>query len=234
MDDERHTDAVRPGALRVAFVLATAAAAACSPSASKGTMPPPGPGGIVDASAAPDFIAVAGRGSGIAGYARREDVLGIGGEPFPVYGDDLRTVVGQMVPGKGFIPVGTDPNAVPRIPVVAGPASQLPSDTSKVVLYVRNDSPGTIHTAIVIEGIVTAGGGFSGHEMGVECDSMPVAAQLVLLDRSATNPGATVQDVLYTRGAEPNPPSLWIVVGNGGTTTHGFGVPAWWGPAQAC
>ena len=30
---------------------------ACSPFASKGTMPPPGPNGQVDASAAPDFIA---------------------------------------------------------------------------------------------------------------------------------------------------------------------------------
>lgn len=41
---------------------------ACSPFASKGTMPPPGPNGQVDASAAPDFIAVAGEDGGIAGY----------------------------------------------------------------------------------------------------------------------------------------------------------------------
>jgi hypothetical protein len=47
----------------------------------------------------PDFIAVAGRDAGIAGYARKEDVLGIGDAPFPVFGDDLRTVVDQTVPG---------------------------------------------------------------------------------------------------------------------------------------
>jgi hypothetical protein len=32
---------------------------ACSPFASKGTMPPPGPNGQVDASSAPDLLAVA-------------------------------------------------------------------------------------------------------------------------------------------------------------------------------
>jgi hypothetical protein len=34
---------------------------ACAPLPSKGTMPPPGPNGVEDASAMPDFIAVAGR-----------------------------------------------------------------------------------------------------------------------------------------------------------------------------
>jgi hypothetical protein len=78
--------------------------AGCSPFASKGTMPPPGPNGQVDASSAPDFLAVAGRDGGIAGYAPKADVLGAGDAAYVVYGEDLRTVVGQMARGRVSCP----------------------------------------------------------------------------------------------------------------------------------
>jgi hypothetical protein len=38
-----------------------------------------------------------------------------------VYGDDLETIVGFMYPGKGFIPVGVDPESVSPIPAVTAP-----------------------------------------------------------------------------------------------------------------
>jgi hypothetical protein len=37
--------------------------------------------------------------------------------PERVYGDDLKTIVGYMYPARGFVPLGTDPESVPAIPV---------------------------------------------------------------------------------------------------------------------
>ena len=85
-------------------LLAGGLVGACSPVASKGTMPTPGPNGQIDTASAPDFIAIAGHDGGIAGYARKADVLATDPAPFPVFADDLRTVVGQMVPDKGVHP----------------------------------------------------------------------------------------------------------------------------------
>jgi hypothetical protein len=59
----------------------------------------------------PDYIAIAYFDRpGVAGYASKEDVAAI--RPAPVYAQDLTTVVGQFIPGKGFIPVGVDPDSV--------------------------------------------------------------------------------------------------------------------------
>jgi hypothetical protein len=222
------------GAILVAAIIGAAVLGACSPFASKGTMPPPGPDGEVNASSAPDFLAVAGRDAGIAGYARKGDVLEPGDAPFPVFGDDLRTVVGQMVPGKGFIPAGVDPNTVPNIPVVAAPAGTGQSDGSKVILYVRNDAWNQIHVAVVDGGQIRESGGFWGQNIGIACYSMPVGSHLVLLDRSATDPGASVLRVIYTRGGEQVGPSLWIVISKDGTLGQGSGVPDWWRAPEAC
>jgi hypothetical protein len=221
-------------AILVTAFICAAVLAACSPFVSKGTMPPPGPNGAVDASSAPDFISVAGRDAGIAGYARKRDVFGPGAAPFPVFGDDLVTVVGQMVPGKGFIPAGVDPNSVPKIPVVAGPSGQDQADGSKVVLYVRNDASTEIHDAVLVGGQIKDSGGFWGQNRGVGCYSMSVGSRLVLLDRSATEPDAAVVREIYTRGGEQAGPTLWIVVSKDGTIGQGTGVPAWWGEPQSC
>ena len=227
----------RSTAAGIAFVAVLAAVsflAGCSPLASKGTLPPPGPNGAVDPSAAPDFLAVAGRDRDIAGYARKEDVLGGADAPFPVYGDDLRTVVGQMVPGKGFVPAGVDPDTVQRFPVVVGASGLDPPDGSKVVLYVRNDSLTQIHDAVFVEGQIQDSGGFWGQNMGAACYSMPVGSRLVLLDRSATQPAASVVREIYARGSSQEPLSLWITVGKDGSIQQGAGVPAWWGAPLNC
>jgi hypothetical protein len=222
------------GSILVIALLVAVVFTACSPFATKGTMPPPGPNGAVDASSAPDFIAVAGRDAGIAGYARKQDVLGPGDAPFPVFGDDLRTVVGQMVRDKGFIPAGVDPNTVSKIPVVVAPSGQSQPDSSKVALYIRNDAPTEIHDAVLVGGQVKDSGGFAEQNKGVGCYSMPVGSRLVLLDRSATEPGASVLREIYVRGDEQAGPSLWIVIAKGGTISQGTGVPDWWGAPQSC
>lgn len=222
------------GAIVVASFIGAVVLAACSPFASKGTMPPPGPNGEMDASSAPDFIAVAGRDAGIAGYARKADVLEPGDAPFPVFADDLQTVVGQVVPGKGFMPAGVDPNTVPKIPAVAAPSGQGQSDGSKVVLYVRNDASTEIHDAVLVGDEIRESGGFWGQNIGAGCYSMPVGSRLVLLDRSATEPGASLLREIYTRGGERVGPSLWIVISKDGTIGQGTGIPDWWGAPQSC
>jgi hypothetical protein len=81
---------------------------ACSPLATKGTMPPPGPDGDADVERAPDFIAVAGRHDSIAGYVPKEflfpeptTTVGLPVEQdYPVYAEDLRTLIGHMVAGR--------------------------------------------------------------------------------------------------------------------------------------
>lgn len=197
-------------------------------------MPPPGPNGVVDESSAPDFIAVVGQGPGIVGYARRQDVLSPSDNAFPVYGADLRTVVGQMVPGKGFVPAGVDPNAAPRIPVVVGPATSQPPDNSKVVVYVRNDSPDILWDAVVVGGAITADGGYWGQNIGAGCYGMPAGSQLVIYDPSISDPVARILRVLYTRGSDAEATQLWIAASSSGTITQGVGVPPWWGTRQGC
>jgi hypothetical protein len=231
--------AARPGTDRVGAVvlgalLVGALLVGCSPFASKGTMPPPGPNGQVDPSSAPDFLAVAGRVGGIAGYGHQEDILTPGDAPFPVYGENLTTVIGQMVPGRGFVPAGVDPATVPTFAVEAGPSGQEQPDGDKAVLYVRNDSLHEVHDAVLAGGQITDSGGYSGQNMGVGCYSMPVGSRLVLLDRSASQPGASVVHDIYTSDNELDAPSMWVTIGEDGSVQQGTGVPAWWGAPQAC
>ena len=106
----------------------------------------------------PDFIAVAWSGSGLAGYARKDDVLSALDRPFPVYAEDLRTIVGQMVPGKGFVPAGVDPNAVPDTPVMVGPVDQRPPDRTDPK---RGPEPngGSLWIAVTSTGTISQGVG---------------------------------------------------------------------------
>lgn len=231
--------------LIAALVLVGATLGACSPLASKGTMPPPGPSGQVDPSKVPDFIAVAGSDGSIAGYVRKEAVLPAGGaavgqpsdRSWPVYGEDLRTVVGQMVPGKGFVPAGVDPATVSAIPVEVAPSSESGGEPSgQVSLYVRNGAAAQVWIAILDGGQFLHGGGFWGEGyVGVGCFPMSSGSRLVLLDRAPQEAGATVVRAIYARGQEAEPPALWIELGADGRISQGRGVAPWWsGDPQTC
>jgi hypothetical protein len=220
---------------RMAAVVVAALLAGCSPAATKGTMPPVDANGEVDPSTAPDFIAVAGQDAGIAGYARKDDVLRVSDGAFPVYGDDLRTLVGHLVPGKGFVPVGVDWATVPTIAVEVAPSSSPHATHLKeVVLYVRNDSESQAWITVLIGGQRRDDSGFPGQNMGVGCYAMPVGSRLVLLDRSPDQVGFGVLRELYVRGLESEPPSLSVTIGADGSIQQGTGVPVWWGAPQTC
>lgn len=123
-------------AVAIAFGLATIllTSSACSFGASRGTMPPPEANGEVDPSAVPDFISYVGRTDRIIGWVPKSYLLEPGQrcrgpqcDPIPVYADDLATLIGHDVPGRGFVPLGVDPAAVPERPVVVGPSLGTPA-----------------------------------------------------------------------------------------------------------
>ena len=194
-------------------------------------MPPPGADGAIDPSMVPDFIAVAGD-PGRVGFARRENVLGSGDAPFPVYGEDLRTVVGTMVPGRGFVPIGVDPGTVPTFEVVVAPAPTPEAPTGRVTLYVRNDASDVVWVAI--DGQAMGSTGFLAQNLGVGCLDMAAGSSLVVMDGSPADPGARTVAVLYVRGQEPTPTPLWIAIDDDLKLHRGTGVPSWWGEPQAC
>jgi len=87
----------------------------------------------MDLSLVPDYIEALGRDGQPVGYVTREDALGLGPQitdntgrpvdvPITVYAGDLATVVGHMVPGRGFVPLGADPKSIPEYDVKTGPA----------------------------------------------------------------------------------------------------------------
>ena len=103
----------------------------------KGPMPDnasPPQGGPIYGSLVPDFIPALTRdGTTIAGYVPKKYLIGpldaLPGTPSnppqqppePVYAEDLTTLVGHMVPGVGFVPLGASPApAAPSVLSVCG------------------------------------------------------------------------------------------------------------------
>lgn len=217
---------------------------ACTPLATKGTLPPPGPNGQVDPSALPDFISVAGAYGGIVGYVRNEAVLppaspGVGRPPelaWPVYADDLTTVVGHLVPGKGFVPSGVDPASLPSVPVEQRPGASNVTAGDDVVAYVRNATAGEAWIGVASAGVITSAIGFAGStNVGVGCFAVTPGHRLVLVDRPPDRTGALIVDTIVTGASTAEASIVWIDISSDGRVVHGTGVPSWWeGGTPAC
>lgn len=215
---------------------------ACSPVGSKGTMPPAGPNGEVDPRAAPDFIAVAVGNRDDIGYVRKEFLLPEPttstelphGDPWPVYAEDLRTLIGNMVPGKGFVPLGVDPATIPNRPVQMGPSFGPVDGAHVLTLYVRNASTATAWVASLMDGTVRESSSFLGG-VGAKCLTSAPGGRLVLMDRPPDDvAGQTTLEIRVPDGGD-EAVTLWIDVDPQGVVTHGQGVPDWWpGARQAC
>lgn len=70
--------------------------------------------GTIDLTQVPDFIP-ATDGDETVGWISRDDAFPSSGtrrDPLPVYGDDLRTIVGDYVGGAGYVPLGVDPQSL--------------------------------------------------------------------------------------------------------------------------
>ena len=234
---KRHaTPPPRSGTAVVVSVLVLALAA-CVPSlATKGTMPPPGPNGEIDPSTVPDFVAVAGP-VGIAGYVAKDAVLDSSDRTWPVYASDLQTVVGHMVPGRGFVAVGVDPASAPTFDVRAGPGGTAGVLAAGMVrMYVRNAASAEAWIAVVALGQVQPGGaGFPGNGyIGIACLSVPDGSRLVLLDRSPVDARAEPVKTLLVGRTAAEPVSLWLEVLADGTAQTGTGQPSWWTSDSPC
>ena len=217
---------------------------ACSPAGTKGTMPPAGPNGDVDPSAAPDFIAVAGVDRDIVGYVPKRFLFPQPTtsaelpheEPWPVYAEDLRTLIGHMVQGKGFVPLGVDPATVPDRPVEQGPSFPLPSGASRgLTVYVRNAIAKQTWIGVMIGGV--PGGPFYafGSGVGVGCLSLVEGGRAVVLDRPPQDAGAGTGREIHVGGDQGAGAAVWVDVNGQGLVIDGQGVPPWWtDAAQSC
>ena len=117
----------------LASLALVALVSAVSPILTKGPMPPDAavPGQTVNASLVPDFVAVSAQDGALAGYARKQDVLdppvasGFRGHALPiaVYGADLTTLVGYLVPDRGFVSLGVPVDSVPAAPASVAPGN---------------------------------------------------------------------------------------------------------------
>jgi hypothetical protein len=87
----------------------------------KGTVPF-SPNGTVNPKQIPDFVVTVGRHSQLVGYVPRADLFPQPGTTFqppavmPVFAGDLKTLVGHMYPGVGYVPLGTAVGAEPCLP----------------------------------------------------------------------------------------------------------------------
>ena len=203
-------------------VLAALIVLGCGTLSSRGTMPPPGVDGEIDPSAVPDFVSVAGD-TDIVGYVPKAVILEpTGDEAIPVVGEDLQTVVGHLVPGKGFVPLGVDPATVPVRPAEQGP-SAAPADGPGRAIYVRNRAPGRIWLAVKRPDEPGAAG-FDGG-MGVSC-GLELGGPITVWVREPADLAVSHLPV----GSRVT----WVDRAPDGTVTTGEGVPEWWTGGPSC
>jgi hypothetical protein len=125
----RSAIARRPAGPRVAVAVAVAlliaavgTASAIGPQPTRGRIPAEAfrADGSLNVSLVPDFIPALDRAGQEVGWVSIVDVgiLGSSGlDEVPVYADDLKTVVGHMIAGRGFVPQGISRDSVPRYEV---------------------------------------------------------------------------------------------------------------------
>ena len=204
--------------------------------------------GLLNEALVPDFVAAWGRdGVTIAGYVPKRYLVGASGSApgspgnlpqgpgEPVYGEDLTTIVGYMVGGRGFVPLGVDPSSVPTFPVQQGPAVSAPAGPStSLTLYIRNAATKTYWFGVV-PASDTVGAVGATIPVLVACLNVPVDGQAVMFDRPPQDAGAITLRVIYHRAQASAPPTLWVDIASDGTVRQGTGVPPWWTTApQGC
>jgi hypothetical protein len=196
-------------------------------------MPPPGPDGAVPANKMPDFISVAGSDGGIAGYVAARDLIpGNGVRPsdqvITVFARDLHTIVGHLEPGRGFVPLGTDPLTVPTVPV--NEAAQSPratlTDAHQLTLYVRNQQLAVKWIATLRSGEVEDAQSY-GSGLGVGCLAVEPGMRLVVLSGPPQEAGSRSVQSLLTVGSGTTP-TVWLDFGETAAAASGQGKPSWW------
>lgn len=113
--NRRRTSRTLLAALGVGILAVTVGAVSALGSPTRGPIPPeafPAEGGPIDQELVPDYIPALGQDGEEVGWVAKELAVPVvdpgNRQLIPVYADDLKTVVGHMVGGYGFAPLGTD------------------------------------------------------------------------------------------------------------------------------
>jgi hypothetical protein len=140
-----------------------------------------------------------------------------------------------MYPGRGFVPLGVDPNSVPTFPAQEGPAVLAPTGPpTSLTLYIRSAAP-TTRWFDVVPANATVGAVGATIPISVACLDVPLGGQAVMFDRPPQEAGAIPLRVIYQRVVAVGRPTLWVDVAADGSVRQGTGMPAWWvGPTPAC
>ncbi len=116
--------------------------------------------------------------------------------------------------------------------VVLGCAGIDPRPRGSVVIYGRNDAPGTAWFGLALADPMQSVG--FGPDIGVACLGGPAGTEIVSFDG---NPGQGSQP-RQSLGRVPGgaePAVIWVEVAADSTLTSGVGVPPWWsGDPGAC
>lgn len=116
-------------------------AAAATLYLTKGPVPSP-TNGHIPSSKVPDFVSVDGHSGTVVGYTPRTYVAPRPGHRLesgvaPVYASNLKTLIGHLYPGVGYVPLGTNPatlSCVPEATVSNGTTSTVPCPSSTSAL----------------------------------------------------------------------------------------------------
>jgi hypothetical protein len=190
-------------------------------------MPPEGPDGIVSPSSIPDFIAVAGRDGDVAGYVPSRYLIDPTLEGnIPVYGPDLATLVGYMVPDQGFVPLSAEPSDL-RTPDTTAEAASPGIDESdrQLTVFVRNQDDAQRWVATVRGNEI---GEIQSYSSGVwvGCLRSDLGTRLVWLSGPPDSPNVHASQTVYTQASGP-PGDVWLDF-EADRTAFGSGVPDWW------
>lgn len=120
------------GALVIVFVpvaIALASSSGSNATPSKGPVPSSAVyGGNIDKNLVPEFIPALDQRGNQVGYVAKDLAIpgpsaGPNDTPIPVYASDLKTQVGHMVNGIGFVPLGRSVDSTPSLVPTAIPES---------------------------------------------------------------------------------------------------------------
>lgn len=119
---------------------------------------------------------------------------------------------------------------------LAGCAAPRPEpEMTPVTIYVRNQGAADAWLAVWPQPDPPTAQGYP-TGMGVGCISVPVEAEIVMVDRPPQRPGAAIVRVIdHIDRRAGGRRVLWVDVAADGSVTKGDDVPAWWSdPPQGC
>ena len=109
--------------------------------------------------------------------------------------------------------------------VVLGCAGLDPRPKGSVIIYGRNEAPGTAWFGLALADPMQSVG--FGADIGVACLGGPAGSEIVSFDGDPGQGGQPRRSLGRVPGGD-EPAVMWAEVAADGTVTSGVGVPPWW------